>query len=308
LKFVEQQREALVIAGLVVVFLAGLSALLFAPTIVQPIQHIALRSRALANGEYSATLSISRPDEIGDLARDINELARTLDKNETLRQRWLADTSHEIRTPLAIIKGEIEAMLDGVRPINREQLTSLAHEVNHLTKLIDDLADLASADVGSLRYRKQAIRLTELLLSSQPRFQHLCDEAELKLHFESADDDLLIWADKVRINQMLDNLITNSCKYTDAPGELHIKVAGNIDSVQITIEDSSPGVPDEALNRLFEHLFRVESSRNRKTGDSGLGLAIALRIVEGHEGTIQAMHSAFGGLKLTISLPLYEPQ
>ncbi len=304
LQFVEQQRESLIVVSLVVIALAAVSAFLFAPTIVKPIKRIAASSHELTNGNYSIVLDENRSDEIGDLSKDINQLTRTLEKNETLRQRWLADTSHELRTPLAIIKGEIEAMLDGVRPIGRDQLASLAQEVNQLHKLINDLTDLSNADIGGLRFRKQMLDLNDLVSDKAQRIETLCTDAGLTLQYNPGSDEINIWADELRMNQMLDNLIANCCKYTDSPGEVRISINREKTSASLVIEDSGPGVPEESIPRLFDYLYRVESSRNRKTGGSGLGLAIAARIVEGHDGTIAANPSQLGGLAITVHIPL----
>ena len=307
LHFIEQQKEALFLAGFIVIFLAGISAFLFAPTIVRPIKKIAAGSHELIMGNYDGLLNESRRDEIGDLAKDINLLTRTLEKNEQMRQRWLADTSHELRTPLAIIKAEIEAMLDGVRSLSHENLTSVSSEVNHLHKLIDDLADLSNMDLGSLRYRKEMLDLRELLLTKEPQIERACEARQLTFQSNPGPAEVIIWADGIRINQMLDNLVTNSCKYTDSPGKVKVRLETDMTNVRLVVEDSGPGVPDEALPRLFEHLYRVESSRNRNTGGSGLGLSIASKIVEGHGGSIEASHAEIGGLKITITLPLARP-
>jgi two-component system, OmpR family, sensor histidine kinase BaeS len=306
LQLVERQEEGLLLAGFVVIFLAGISAFLFAPTIVRPIKNIADGTRELILGNYSIELDIKRQDEIGELAKDINQLGETLTANEELRQRWLADTSHELRTPLAVIKAETEAMLDGVREITRENLLSIFQEINHLHKLIDDVADLSNLDLGNLRYNKEILDLRELLISKRNRIQRSCEEYKLTFVCDPGKSELLVWADEVRMSQMLDNLITNSCKYTDSPGKITIRLSSHSGNAELIVEDSFPGVPEDALPKLFEHLYRVESSRNRRTGGSGLGLAIASKIVDGHEGQIMAEHADAGGLKITVTLPIME--
>jgi two-component system sensor histidine kinase BaeS len=303
LQLMEQQREALILAGLAVLALAFFSSLLFSPSIVKPIKAIANRTKALIEGKSGEPLDSHRSDELGDLARGVDHLAETLASNEQMRQRWLADTSHELRTPLAIIKGEIEAMLDGIRPVNREQIESISQEVNHLQKLINDLTDLSNTNIGGLRLNMAIVDLNELMLSKEKRFISLAQNAELKVEIKTEAEELLVWGDEVRLHQMIDNLVTNSFKYTDSGGEISIKLYPDNNTVMLTIEDSLPGVSSEALPHLFEYLYRVESSRNRKTGGSGLGLAIAEGIALGHGGNIVASHSLLGGLKMVVNIP-----
>jgi two-component system sensor histidine kinase BaeS len=249
-------------------------------------------------------MQLQRNDELGQLARDINELASTLAHNDTVRKRWLADTSHELRTPISILKGELEAMLDGVRPVNKAGIQSLHHETLQLQKLVEDLHELNNADIGGLRYYKQSVDLVALLEEQLQRHRPVFDNAGLQLQLSNHPKILNAWVDSSRLHQLLDNLLNNSLKYTTCPGKVQIKLQQQGNNALLVISDSAPGVPDAALDKLFEHLYRVDNSRNRLTGGSGLGLAICRRIVEGHHGTITASHSELGGITITITLPL----
>lgn len=259
----------------------------------------------LNKGELQTRLEVVGRDELATLARNFNDLAATLEQNEDSRKRWLADISHELRTPLAIVKGEIEAMEDGIRPLNKAGLQSLSEEVAHLQKLINDLNELTNAEIGVLRYQKSALDLTLLVSQSVERHQTILDKEGLLMSTAFTEQPLMVWADETRLHQLLDNVFANCLKYTDAPGKVFVTLTRDKQKAEIMIEDSAPAVPDSALAKLFEHLYRVENSRNRKTGGSGLGLALCKNIVHAHQGSIAAFSSEQGGLGIKITLPLH---
>jgi two-component system sensor histidine kinase BaeS len=308
LQFQARQESAIAIIGLVILSVSGLFAFIISPRIVKPIAEVASAANAMGRGSYAITLPEQRKDEIGELGRDMNQLATTLQRSEQMRQRWLADTSHELRTPLAIIKGEIEAMLDGIRAFDHANLLSLKQEADHLHKLIDDLTDLSNADIGSLRYQMQSLDLNMLVERNREHIDLLAQDANLRLTLETDTAHQRVYADQQRLQQLLDNLITNSCKYSDPGGVLHISLKSVINAdnswMVLVVEDSAPAVPAQHLPHLFDYLYRVESSRNRQTGGAGLGLAIAARIVAAHKGEITALPSDLGGLKVVVRLPI----
>ncbi len=305
-RFLQQQRMKLLAIGGAAIAVAALIALFLARHLVRPIRALNRGTHQLTQGNYSFSelqLPIERSDELGELARDFNELARTLAANDSSRKRWLADISHELRTPLAILRGEIEAMLDGVRPIDRDNLQSVQQEVVHLTRLVDDLHSLTTADIGGLQYRKAECDVAELWREvCDAHLQHF-NAAQLTLRREIPAQELLCYGDESRLRQLLDNLLDNSRKYTAAGGLVQVTVRQRGEALELTVEDSAPGVPAESLPRLFDHLYRVEDSRNRSTGGSGLGLAICQRIVAAHGGTISAGTSPLGGLRIDVVLP-----
>jgi len=303
LLFIEQQRHAFWLMSLIVIALAGIIAFPLARHFVRPIEKLTAGTNQLTQGKYTLKLPSKRNDELGQLARDFNELARTLEQNESSRKRWLADTSHELRTPLAILSGEIEAMLDGVRTISQDGIQSMKEEVDHLTKLVNDLYELSKADIGGLSYRKSNIDLTGLIQNKLQAYQSIFNEHDLNVSFDSIAP-VIFWADSTRINQLLDNLFTNAERYTDHGGKIHVSLHQDEHAIRLLVEDSAPGVPDDALKQLFDHLYRTEQSRNRETGGSGLGLAICKRIVEGHGGTVSASHSSLGGVAIHVQFPV----
>ncbi|MDX2465137.1 MAG: ATP-binding protein [Porticoccus sp.] len=304
LNFINQQRETLLAISLVVLLLSAITSFPMARHVVRPIKQLATAARALTQGNYQQQCNSQRRDELGELNRDFNQLSRTLGENDNNRKRWLADTSHELRTPIAIVRGELEAMLDGVRTLDEKNIRSAHQEVLHLGKLVDDLYDLSNADIGAMRYRMAEIDFNELVKDVSEQHRSLFDEHKLEMTLELKKEPITIWGDETRLSQLLSNLLTNSCKYTDAGGKLQVHLTQDESWVRLTLSDSTPGVSDQALSNLFDYLYRVENSRNRKTGGSGLGLAICQHIAQAHQGTLSAEHSSMGGIAITLALPL----
>ncbi len=267
-----------------------------------PILALSNHTRDLQEGHYSARLETRRRDELGTLTKQVNQLAQRLDQGQQARQRWFSDIAHELRTPVAILQGELEAISDGIRPLSPEFIKSLEGEVAQLTHLINDLHDLALADGGNLRYQFHRDDLADLLGEVVDSYRNSFAQQTISLETR-LPEQAVVDMDPVRIRQLLDNLLQNSLKYTASGGTLSISLTQRPDNWELLIEDSAPGVPDDALPRLFDHLYRVESSRNRRTGGAGLGLAICQRIVEAHGGTIGAEHSPLGGVRIRITLP-----
>ncbi|WP_353192908.1 ATP-binding protein [Pandoraea pnomenusa] len=287
------------------VSLLGAVALRLAQRLLAPVTPLLEATHRMATGDYGVRVPTVGTDELARLAVDLNRLADTLGRNDRLRRDLLADISHELRTPLSILRGEIEAMEDGVRPLTQDALASLRVEVSQLSKLIDDLYELSLSDVGALTYRFAPVDMTERVATSVAAFRDWFDAKAIALSLHLPDDTLVVDGDLHRLTQLLGNLFENSLRYTDGGGAVRVYLSATDTQLRLEIEDSTPGVPDDALPRLFERLFRVEASRSRRSGGAGLGLALCKHIVEAHGGQIVARHSPLGGLALTITLPCH---
>ncbi|TWI53675.1 two-component system sensor histidine kinase BaeS [Pseudomonas duriflava] len=297
-----QARSSLVIAGLCLL-LSGLIAWRIARTLLRPVRQMAQATHQVATGDYGIRVKVHSKDEIGQLAQDFNRMAHALESNENMRRHFMADISHELRTPLAVLRGELEALEDGVRPLSLDAIRSLQSEVSALNKLVDDIFALSLAEVGAQAYRKEPVRLDIVLQSVTDTFQARCRQHDLTLTLDLPSEDLWITGDESRLQQLFSNLLENSCHYTNAGGRIVISVKLMPGNITISFADSSPGVPEEQLPRLFERFYRIEQSRNRVTGGAGLGLAICRGIVEAHGGTIQSSPSELGGLCVTLYFP-----
>lgn len=220
-----------------------------------------------------------------------------------MRRDFMADISHELRTPLAVLRGELEAIQDGVRQFTPESVASLQAEVGTLTKLVNDLHQLSMSDEGALAYQKTSLDLIPLLEVASGAFRERFASRGLTIQL-SLPDSMTVFGDRDRLMQLFNNLLENSLRYTDSGDGLHISAEQRERMVLLTFADSAPGVSDDQLQRLFERFYRTEGSRNRASGGSGLGLAICVNIVQAHNGLIRAAHSPFGGVSITVELPL----
>ena len=301
--FRDEQLNALYPIALGALLLALLLGLPLGRYLLMPVKDVAWGAHALAKGRFDTRLKPRSQDELGQLALDFNALAEALQRNELLRRQGMADISHELRTPLALLQGEIEAMQDGIRPIDPAQLNKLHSSVLQFSSLVDDLYDLALTDAGALNYRKEALNLADVLGDSVAAAEHRIAQQGLSLISEIAED-LPILGDARRLRQVVDNLLKNSRRYTDAGGRIRLTAWQTARQVWFKIEDSAPGVDGETLERLFDRFYRAEGSRARVSGGAGLGLAICSNIIEAHQGEIQAKPSPLGGLQIVISLPM----
>ncbi|EGH03016.1 MULTISPECIES: sensor histidine kinase efflux regulator BaeS [Pseudomonas syringae group genomosp. 2] len=302
-RFQQYQLRASLAMGVLSLLLAVLIAWWIARTLLDPVKRVAAATHRLTAGEYSSRVAVSSNDEVGQLARDFNQLAYTLERNEKMRREFMADVSHELRTPLSVLRGELEAIEDGVRTLDQASMKSLQGEVGMLSKLVDDLYELSLADVGALTYRKVDCDLAELLTNITEMFEERCAARQLSLQLELATHPLSVHADPGRLQQLISNLLENSVRYTDAGGTVQVRAAMRDDEVCIEVMDSGPGVDPAQLPRLFERFYRGETSRNRASGGAGLGLAICHSIALAHGGSLSADHSPTGGLWLTLCLP-----
>ncbi len=304
LEFLRRQKTALILAAFGMALLVAIFSIPLSNRLVRPIRAMTAATRDLASGKYAVRVPVSSSDELGQLAGDFNAMALTLEKNEKARRQWIADISHELRTPLAVLRGEIEALLEGIRSITPDAIRSLHAEALRLHRLVDDLYQLALSDLGALTYRKEDLDPAEVLRDSIETYRAEFAHKNIRLKADiSQGPEIMVFADRERLQQLFLNLVDNSLKYTEPGGELVIRLKRSADKVAIDFEDSAPGVPDAELDRLFDRLYRVEGSRSRASGGAGLGLAICRNIVEAHNGTISAHPSPLGGVLIRVIMP-----
>lgn len=260
----------------------------------------------LARGNHEVKLPQRGQDDLARLAGDIAQLGRTLADNEASQQRWLADIAHELRTPLAVLRGELEALRDGVRQPDDAAFRSLLAETARLERLVQDLRQLALLDRGEMQLQRQPCDLGELLADCLARHRTLLERHGLVLEAQ-LEREVWLNLDEDRVTQCLDNLATNTRRFTEAPGTLRVSLSrarsadGKSSHAVLVWEDSAPGVPATDLPHLGERLFRPDVSRSRATGGSGLGLSIAVGIAHAHGWRMQASSSALGGLCWTLT-------
>ncbi|NVN99644.1 MAG: HAMP domain-containing protein [Geobacteraceae bacterium] len=304
LRFVKEQKLIFGLTAILMLIVSAAISFPLARRLVRPVKKLAAATSLLSNGNFDVRVPVESDDELGSLSRDFNVLALTLGKNESARRQFVADISHELRTPLTILSGEIEAIQDGIQELSQESISSLQAEVIRLSRLVEDLYQLALSDVGALAYRKEMVDLSGILADAVNRARGRFTEKSITLKVSMPEKGIPLFADSDRLAQLFDNLLDNSQKYTDPGGTLLIGALTAGGGVTIDFQDSAPGVTLEERRRLFDRLFRVEGSRNRALGGAGLGLAICRNIVEAHEGIIEALDSPIGGVWIRVSIPL----
>lgn len=303
--FFKNQSVAFYLVGAGILILAGLASFLLSKHFLAPVRQLADGTKALAEFNFDTRIDVNTKDEIGQLAADFNRMAQTLQNYETMRRQWISDISHELRTPLAVLQGEIEALQDGVRSLNTGTLESLHSEILRLSKLVNDLHQLSLADSQCLLVQKDPVKPLAVLAELVELFRSRFEQRKISVTVDISEADaVFILGDSGRLAQLFSNLLENTLNYTDSPGSLKIYERHGADKLAICFEDSAPGVPEKALERVFDRLYRVDTSRNREMGGSGLGLAICKQIVESHRGKIAAAPAANGGLLIRIELPL----
>ncbi|MGV1045030.1 ATP-binding protein [Limnohabitans sp.] len=303
-KFLTSQYQSIIIVAGVLLFIALLSALWVARHWVRPLIEIQAATEKIAEGAFGTRLSTNRSDEIGDTMRNINRMAEGLNKLETSRRQWIADMSHELRTPLTVLRGEIDALIEGVIAMSPQALFSLREEVRQLNALVDDLHLLAMADLRALPCYFEDLDAVALLEGIVQRFALRASQQGLTLQLQSKPEaPVQVRWDAKRMEQLLGNLLDNSLRYTDAPGQVFVQIQSDGDQVSIIVEDTVPSLPPIDLLRIFEPLYRADPARGREAGGSGLGLAICQKIAHAHHGLILAKASPKGGVQFLIELP-----
>ena len=305
LSFAQTQLNHALLMACSVLLGALLLSWLLARWLLAPIRALGAGSRALVAGNFATRVPATRSDEIGELAEDFNHLAATLERHRDARRRWGADIAHELRTPISILRGEIQALQDGIRAPGPETLASLQSECDRLAGLVEDLYQLALSDAGALAYRLEPLDLGELLRDVVQSHAGAMKDAGLELTLDAAPTpELWVQGDAQRLMQLFGNLLRNCLRYTNAPGRVRIAARRMGADCLVEVDDTAPGVPQESLTHLFDRLYRVEPSRSRQFGGAGLGLAICRNIALAHGGNIVASASSMGGLCISLRLPL----
>lgn len=273
--------------------------------IVRPVTRLAAATKKLGYRDFNTRIAVKSSDEIGELAANFNEMAQRLQDYEYKQKQWLSDISHELRTPLSVLRCQIDALNDGIRKPNKVLLMSLGNEISHLIKLVNDINDISLIETGAFNVKKEPVIPFVILSQEVNIFRERFESNKMSIKFDVEPDvlDQQIIGDAGRIKQLFSNILENAVRHVKKPGRLTIRQTCNKEKIKFLFIDSGPGVPDDALNLLFNRLYRVDSSRSRKTGGNGLGLSICKSIVEMHNGEIRAQNTPENGFLIEITLP-----
>jgi len=301
---IERVNRATLLAALVSGGIAILLALVLATLILKPVRDLTTAASKMSAGDLSQRVEVQGKGEIHALGQTFNKMAESLQDAEVRRRAMTADIAHELRNPLAIQRAHLEALQDGVYPLNSESLEPIAEQNQQLTRLVEDLRTLALADAGSLELNKRKIDLIEVCLDTVKRFEPQTLGKNIKLFTDCQLEGLLVEADKERLQQILDNLMQNAIRYTPEAGWIRLTLLREGSFGVFKIHNNGPQLSEQALKRLFERFYRAEKARDRASGGTGLGLAIARQLAEAHGGSLDGSNHLEGGVVFTLTLPL----
>ena len=300
--FISDMESKLVLVAFFSLLIPLFFALLVAKKLSSPIVTINDFTKEIAKGRYSSlSLEETGIREIDDLLVSVNDLSLQLQHQQKIRNRLSSDIAHEIRTPLTTLKGNIEAMIDGVWEISEERLYRCYEEVSRITRLIGEIDRINELESQESQLQKTTFDLTELAQQIVDNFQPML--VENKLNCSVSGDRVFISADRDKIHQVLTNLLANAIKFTPSGGRIDLYVSQSKGTTSFRIIDNGQGIPPEEVGQIFERFYMAEPSRNSKLGGQGIGLSIVKGIVNAHQGTI-SVDSIYGkGTTFTINLP-----
>lgn len=301
--------EALILAaGGALVTAVGVS-IFVSWRVVTPIRRMMQASRRIAAGYYHERVPVTSEDELGQLAHSFNQMAQALEQTEVMRRDLIANVTHELRTPLTSIKGYMEGLIDGVLPAQPETYQQVYREADRLQRLVNDLQELSRVEAGAFQLDCQPLSMADLIRQTMSRLRPQFEEKGVILTLNLPTQLPAVKADEDRLNQVLLNLIGNALHYTPPGGTVTI-TANTPDSARnrhmvITIADTGIGIPARHLPHIFTRFYRVDKSRSRTGGGSGIGLTIAKHVIEAHSGSIWVESRGEGqGTAFSFSLPL----
>jgi signal transduction histidine kinase len=297
-------NRSLLLATTVAIAVALVLTFILSRRISSPIDILARATKQLGRGDLSQRVQYRDKGEVGILADAFNSMAAELERAEQLRRNLVADVAHELRTPLSNIKGYLEAIRDRVMKPNAATIQSLTEETELLSRLVDELQELSLAEAGQLKLACQPEDLAGLLQQAVTLWQPKVAAKEISLSLNLPADLPLVNIDRQRVSQVLHNILENAMSHTPKGGAISVAATTQGDWVEVSVSDTGEGIPAEDLPNIFERFYRVDRSRARATGGSGLGLTIAKRLVEAHGGKITVESELGKGSRFAFTLPV----
>jgi len=302
--------EALALAALAAGLAAVVVSVVVSRQVVAPIQAMRRASARIAEGHYAERVVIPGNvaagdlDELAQLALSFNRMAAQLARTEAMRRQLIGDVSHELRTPLTAIKGSLEGLMDGVLPATPETYQQIHREASRLQRLVEDLQELSRVEARAYELHPRRLSPRALLEQAASRLRYQFSEKGVSLEVRTPERLPDVWADEDRIQQVLTNLLGNALRYTPAGGAVTLEAQPARGEVRFQVRDTGVGISPEHLPHLFDRFYRVDKSRSRERGGSGIGLTIAKHLVEAHGGRIWAESAGRGqGSTFVFTLP-----
>jgi len=295
-------------ALLLVVTVAILAGVVLSRLLLAPLNDLATGAAAIARRELATRVPVRGSVETRAVAQSFNHMASELEQAEGLRQQLLADVAHELRNPLHVLRGNLQAIFDGVYPLNQAEVSRLLDQTDQLTRLVNDLHELALAEARQLPLDRQPLNLGLLVKDTAADFQALAAAEGVALRVELLGVPPTVEVDAARIRQMLQNLVVNALRHTPRGGNVLVSVGRAGDTAEVIVRDSGQGIAPEHLPQVFDRFFRTDGARDREHGGAGLGLAIVKAIVEAHSGSVAVASAGVGqGSTFTVTLPIALP-
>lgn len=294
--FIERSNRFLLFSLFGLGGLAVLLSIIFSRKLTNPIKRLAIAAKAIGEGNLKSRIIVSGNDEISNLSATFNKMSKTLEMQESLRKKLISNTAHELRTPLGAIRGELEGIIDGVIPMDKEHLQSLYEETGRLKSILEGIEELSQAQASALSLRKQSIELKPFLRNITDRFSKLFIDKGILMELRCGDE-LMIYADPDRLSQIIVNLLSNALKATDKGGKVWIKAGTKDSEIFIEVGDTGRGIREKDLPFIFERFYKTSE------GGLGLGLAIVKELVEAHEGIIEVKSENGKGAVFTVYIP-----
>ena len=303
-------NEALILSGLAGLLVSILVSLIISRKVIGPVHEMMLASQRISEGHYHERVHFpgedgtGEEDELGQLARSFNKMTTQLEQIEAMRVQMIGDVAHEMRTPLTVIKGSMEGLLDGVLPAEAETFQQIHNEADRLECLVNDLQELSRVEAGAFELHMEDVSITKLIETLTSRLKGQFDEKNVSFESKTHDGGTVLKVDEKRISQILLNLAGNALRYTPAGGKVSLNVTCSNGLTRFEISDTGIGIGVEHLSRIFDRFYRVDKSRSRAGGGSGIGLTISKKLVEAHGGKIWAESPGYGmGSTFIFTLP-----
>ena len=303
---IERVNRASLLAAAISGGVAILLAMVFAAIILRPVRGLTWAVNKMGEGDLSQRVKVKGGGELAALGNTFNQMASSLEDAEERRRSLTADIAHELRNPLAIQRAHLEALQDGVYPLTMENLALIQEQNQQLTHLVDDLRTLALVDAGELSLNKRKVDLAEMGKETEARFAPQTAAKNIRFSVHSNVNALIVQGDRERLRQIQDNLMQNALRYTPENGWVSIQFRKQAGNAIVSVHNSGPAIPEEALAHLFERFYRGDKARDRASGGTGLGLAIARKLAEAHGGTLIGENHPEGGVVFKLVLPLEE--
>ena len=304
-EFRNKSYQAMIIAAILAILLASVFGFFFARSLVRPIKRITDTAVAIKEGDLSARTNLEGEDEISQLGQTFDTMAGTIERDRKLERRLTTDVAHELRTPLMAIQATVEAMVDGVLPVDEQRLMTVDSEVQRLSRLVDSLLKLSRLENRANPNKQEIVDVGQVVSGIISTHEAYVAEAGLKLLYK-ADPDVYVFGDPDLIRQATANLISNAVRYTDEGGRIFVRVKKGETMASIAVQDTGIGLSPEEARMVFQRFWRADSGRDRESGGLGVGLTVVKEIVERHNGWVQVEGRKGEGACFTIHIPLYD--